>query len=868
MIRIILTCLLAVFIKILPAQTFHNVNIDKATAAAMTSAYGAEAGVEAFSTASLQEILNHYKLASVATAGIYLSKKKDRAALLNPGLFATEENYYYKRILDLVKNRIMPKFITVASKMVKQPENAIYWGPYLLKTTDNVEQLCKQFELLATNGKLSFKDVTFLLLNDDLRKLFDLTKIGDVDWKGLLSKLGDFDDDLSIDDIKEDFSKLGSMLAGIGSTTASSALQETSKIGKVFHMKPKEIKQLFDHYKEEYEKYRDAGNVKNLLMEVIQTSDADGVARLFKASDYNIANYISNYIKELQGQYYTQRWYIYTNESGSKVLCDYTPKSYSSYDDSRWGTAWNSYESPKDKEICHTLTQSEKEELKKKANSQSGWSEKKVEEYNKDNPGHNCSITYSLNHKNFKKTYKTGLNKHFRRICFYSYSVKVVDSWSIQNDVYEEIFDSQTMDFATFKKKMQSKLKYYNDMVSDIEGNTITYELASEPPHYYTMADEKKMEGCNSVSFLATCDGGANLAEGSFTWKENGKQGNRLEDPKSKDFAMRNTPSADDSNKELQKQKEAKEKEISTLESQITSNDKKQKELLDQIKQAQLANNQVKVDELSKEYDAISDDTATLKAQLKQSRQELQDINNAINEYYDDLSDNLDGDYRIPSNMTEIESMYQIQWNDEGEWVNGYDCYIFIRHGYCPTIKSAVTYSATLKLARKPKYFLGVRIHRAVMTVDFKLASEYSSENVVEVMNLDMKKSEEQRAEEVNKRLHELMEDMPDYSIRVSYNYAGNPEPEEDPDAIHLLWASDRLDVAREVEAQLTAIYSQLVLIEKVMTNRETILDFFKHKILDIVTREGRSTIAEYALGRWESAGMAAMSKQEPSTGK
>lgn len=112
------------------------------------------------------------------------------------------------------------------------------------------------------------------------------------------------------------------------------------------------------------------------------------------------------------------------------------------------------------------------------------------------------------------------------------------------------------------------------------------------------------------------------------------------------------------------------------------------------------------------------------------------------------------------------------------------------------------------------------------------------------------------------------MEDMPDCSIRVSYNYAGNPEPEEDPDAIHLLWASDRLDVAREVEAQLTAIYSQLVLIEKVMTNRETILDFFKHKILDIVTREGRSTIAEYALGRWEAAGMAAMSKQEPSTGK
>lgn len=40
----------------------------------------------------------------------------------NPGLFASEENYYYKRILNLVKDGIMPKLITVASKMVKQPQ--------------------------------------------------------------------------------------------------------------------------------------------------------------------------------------------------------------------------------------------------------------------------------------------------------------------------------------------------------------------------------------------------------------------------------------------------------------------------------------------------------------------------------------------------------------------------------------------------------------------------------------------------------------------------------------------------------------------------------------------------------------------------
>ena len=85
---------------------------------------------------------------------------------------------------------------------------------------------------------------------------------------------------------------------------------------------------------------------------------------------------------------------------------------------------------------------------------------------------------------------------------------------------------------------------------------------------------------------------------------------------------------------------------------------------------------------------------------------------------------------------------------------------------------------------------------------------------------------------------------------------------DEDEDGIHLLWASDRLDVAREVDYQLTSIYSQLVILEKVMQDRETILDFLKHKIFDVVSRASRGAIAEYALTRWEDASMAAMKKQ------
>lgn len=45
-------------------------------------------------------------------------------------------------------------------------------------------------------------------------------------------------------------------------------------------MKPKEIADLYKNFKEQYDKYKEAGNVENILMQVIQTADADGVARL------------------------------------------------------------------------------------------------------------------------------------------------------------------------------------------------------------------------------------------------------------------------------------------------------------------------------------------------------------------------------------------------------------------------------------------------------------------------------------------------------------------------------------------------------------------------------------------------------------
>lgn len=858
------------------AVVWHNVNIDRTTATAMTAAYEAEIAMETMAKGHLQNILNHYRSASVATAGILVSKKKDRDAMRNPGLFASEENYYYTRILDMVKNRIMPKFITVAALMVKQPNNAIYWGPYLLKTTTNVEQLCKQFELVCTNGRLSFKDVQFLLINDKLQAVFDLARMGgEVNWKELLDKLGDFGKELSADDFVEDFKNFGGKLASIGQNTADSNWAEISKIGDIFHSKPKEIYNMFKSFKKQYDNYKNAGNVKNILMSVIKTADAEGVANLFKIDDYNVSGYISNYIKELQGEYYTQRWYICSRKSGKQVLVDYVPKPgkpTTPSADMGWFEGWEEWveysykENGKDPaghlpSMKHSNYSESLSEMQSKTYQYSGWSLSRINEYKNNNPTHNVDVAYTDYHED-RAIYRGKWGGHNRLGigCFRARGMKITDSWVDEKILYEEIFDSQTMDLKTFKEKMKIRLQGYQDETSDNDENT-TYHLECDDPHYYTMADEKKMEGCSSVSFVANCKGGAKLGEGSFNWKENGKQGKHLNEA-SKGFAMEEAPGAEEGeiNTLLDKRKEY-ENQIASLKKQISDNDKRMRSLLQQKNQALFKGNKTQANALQKQYDELSDANAALKQQLNTTQNQLNQLNNGIDEYYKDQADNRDGKYRINDNMAELEGMYQIQWSDQGEWVDGNSQYIFIRHGYCHSVKSLVTYTAALSLAQKPKYLLGVRIHRAILSVDFKLTSEYAADNVVAVMQLDMKKSEKERAEEVNAKLKELTEDLPDCNISIKYNYAGSSEEEDDADAIHLLWACDRLDVVREIDFQLVSIYNQLVLLEKVMDSRTTILDFLKHKIFDAVGRASRGTIADYALSRWQDASVKAAQK-------
>ena len=872
--HIVVTLLMILSVTGLSAQSYHATNYDEKTVIAMGAAYTIESKTERMTRNDIDSILGHYSKASLSTAGIYLSKLKDRNAMRDTGLFGTDENYYYQRILYLVKDGIMPKIIVVAAKMVKQPDNALYWGPYLMKTTNNVEQLCKQFELVVTNGKLSFKDVTFLVINEKLQKVFDLAQLGNVNWKDLLEKIGDFDINAAKEGIKSDIARIGSVLSTAGKGAIDSNIRDFSAIGKIFKSSPEEVYQLYQTFRSKYESIRNAGSIKNILMSVILTNDADAVSRLFQVDTYSITGYISNYVKELQGQYYKQRWYIYSEDSGSKLLCDYTPKTDKNHN-SPWG-GWLHFMSPGDKEYCHTLTSSEIASAKAKSEYLADWNQEKVDKYNKEHPGHHATITYILHHVDIRQSYKHGWgHRHHKRHCFYAYGIKIIDSWNIKHEVHEEFFDSQSMDEETFRNRMESQLRYYNSLENDKPASErVTYKLGFSDKKYYTMADENKMKGCNSVTFSAKCNDGANLAEGSFNWKENGKQGSHLEDPKSKNYSLDYTQMSSDGSKELQQKKKGYEEDFKNIQKQISANDAQMRSLITQINQAKIAHNDKKVSELRMQYDTISNNQKALKDQLSQIQNELVQTDNAIAEYYKDLSEDIGGSYRINSNMKELEGLFQLSWQDGGEWVTGADQYTFVRHAYSAQIKSQVTYTAVLKLQKRPKYFLGIRIHRAILSVDYKLSAAYSSENVIETMQLDMSQSEKERAAKVNERQKQLMDDMPDCAISVRYNYGKDVADEDDPDAIHLLWASDRLDVARDVEYQLSNIYSQLVLLEKVMNDRQTIKDFFTNNFLNPVTRKSRGTIAEYALGRWTSASDQAKkvsttpgAKQKPSVG-
>lgn len=828
-----------------------SINVDSKTIAAMTAAYLTEVTTEGMNDKNVKKILDHYSSAEVATAGIFSSKWLDRQALQNAGLFETEENFYYRRIYRMVSAQIMPKIIDVAALMVKHPEKALYWGPYLYKVCEQTKQLCMIFETVVTNRKLSFQDIAFLAINENFKDLFDLTKLGAVDWKAVWDKLAEFDDGITKDDLMEDLGKLmtaGGAIASAGGDMLNDAWVNGSKVGGVFHMKPGEILELYDDFKNMYETYSNPIAVKDMLLDRV-LSDSVGVADLFTFDGYNITSYVSDYIKEMQGQYFTQRWYIYYQE---KPSIDHEEILYTFYPDTNLDN-WDYLNGEYGWTPIHVTnweyqpTPTALSMIKQNTNYYTGWSQDYIDMLNRQDPLIIYSIEYTL-------CRSRNIGWSDGGYIAYSYQT-IVKRRPHPNppvvEVYEEFFDSYYDDVSAIQARFNAKLAEYNDNETGR-----VYRIGKDEKHYYTAADENKIRGCSTVSYYMTCHDHSVLGEGSFSWKENGDQRHAL-DEDSKRYAMESTLPEMPETPEADQLINNFSERIASLTNLIKNLKEENNYLLYAISQSSVS----QAEEYRAKYNANLTKISNAEGELGVLQNELNSLLSYKQKIADDYADELDGVYRIPSVMHDLESAYGLQWTDAGNWID----FTFIRHGNVPNINGEVVFRAVLSLERPESHFWPIgRYHRAILAVHWTLEANFDSNEIIDFMELDPSLSDEEKAQKVNERLHQLQLEHPSCDIEVNYAYSAPPDTGEDPDAIHLLWVSDRLDVARDVDYRLSKIYAQLVLIEKFLRDRESLLDYLKRAVgITQLNSNGRRHFSSKSFRRWRRSATAAASGED-----
>jgi len=810
---------------------YNSINFDYQTAAIMLAEYNAAAAAEMYYDEQVKDILEKYGIAEVAAAGIYTSKHLDRQALTSLGEWSSPtENHYYRRIYHLVSVKIIPELWDLSSLLLRYPHKAIYWGSYLAKTCTEVKSLCQQFESVVTNGTLSFSDINFLELNPQVAAMIQLSKMGDVDWKAMLEGmsyvgLGFTKENLTND--LESFYTAASSIASSGYSNFVSDLMGNSEFSGTFIQKAADVCEVAQNA---YDIYKDAdGNMVNLLRQY--WGETPTAADLFNFANYDMASWVSDYLAQSSDMFYTQRYYIANKSDGNETVCSYSPPRdnnaiLSSGEWIRFTTSDPSFW-PSPSQLEQVLANSEQ---------YAGWSRNLVSTLNNQNNGIKYSITYSL--ENFSITSNGRQTKKA-----FAFSIQVVKSWHIEETVYEEIFDSFSMDLPTFISKMNGYLAEYNE---NEEG--IVYELLHDEKHYYEAASEAKVKGCESAIITLTCTDDMVLGEGSTKYKC-GTCGKTL-NAHSKECAMKTTLSSDEDDlniSELQSRKEDLERQIASKQSQLTDLLYEKGQLEERLVAYPDKNSSI-YSQMEAELSSINASIAALRQEISSLNVDLDKVMAAITEAENEPMET-DDYYRIPAIMQDVQTLYGLSWQGAGWW-SGYSYY---RYATCPTLRGTVTFQATLSIDRKPSYFLGIKIHRAILKISWKLSVTYTDTQIVDNLTFDSETSDEEKAGIINDRLSELARDFPSCTASVEYVKVEDDEVDDDTDDTqHLLWSSDRLAIARQVEARLMHIYADIVSMKKMMHYRLDILDVLNTALPYLDTESGRRhNMADRCRRRW-----------------
>ena len=531
------------------ASVYYSVNYDEETVAAMTAAYLAAYGVEDMYHKDATDISKHFLGAEAAMATVWVTKYSDRRAMTNLSYWDSDENYYYKRIYKLVFNQILPKTIVVTKECMKDPSTALYWGSYIAKVCADTKSLCQQFETVVTNGRLSFKDIPFLELTAAFKKIVDMAKIGSVDWNQQLKNLTERAKASVSEEAMENFydqmidygvqlaaAGVNDLMGGFPSRFFGTETPSVSFTSVFNEVKNTVTGGAFDI-------------IDSSVMDVVNSAagrqlfeDGD-FTRILTSGEYNIAGWISNYVKPHQNQYYTLKAKIVAVDSGSETVASYTPPmdianvAYGSH----WlrketvirdGTGWLLPSEP---------TASEWKAAKANSLQKAGFSQSDIEQLNNNNTGSRYEVNYTADYLkqycwnsyiNYMFGWLAGIhqiNNYGRDTGFgyaFAYSVQVTRSWNNNVVVYEDVFDSFKMDIATFQNRMNTLCEQYNADAQDGDATSnpyygLKFRVEYEQPVYYSIEDKEKLKDAVHCRLMLECHDVTDLAQGDIQYKCN-----------------------------------------------------------------------------------------------------------------------------------------------------------------------------------------------------------------------------------------------------------------------------------------------------------------------------------------------------------
>lgn len=827
-----------------PIAAYVHVDYDYKGATMVEAAYIALAKAEGLNAESIIDILDHYTSAEVASAGIWLSKFLERKALKDEMIFSSAENHYYKVILFLVTKRITPRMIRIGKELLNYPEQFLYWGPYLFKTSEDVMNLCAQFEAIVTNGKKSFSSSNFLQLSPALQEYFDFSKLGNVNWQEMWDRITNFPTP-KWEDFREDFKELFGQVSPVNLAIAG----EENIRGRATHIfdkfaeAPESLPDLFNQVQEAFSDVTSGAAVKSILEGVIgDLKDSLAVEKLFVLGNYNVGNYINDYVSQLKGQFYTQRWYIYYEEKGpvfgEEVVFKYYPDTnLDNWDYLNGLYGWTpihvySWD--------YSPTASDLASVKKNTDAYTGWSQSRVNSLNSSDPHYDYTIEYSL-------CRSRNIGWHDGGYIAYAYSTVVKrhpKPNSIIHEVYEDMFDSRVNHEVVFEKEFNQRIEtLMKDQEVDYPWQKIEYKIGKGEKHYYELESSETVHNIATASFTVSCHDEVELAKGGFNFKVN----EYYDRSKMNEYAYPKGMIAEKKPEDtsLWEQKiEEYQRQIKENENLIYEYQRQANELYDIADTTSNYNQRRELQNQAADLYAKARKVIEENKVLQEKLKEVQDI---YDEYQVDYNDDLDGPYRIPTLENDLAGDFRLHWDAEGSWSG----HTYTRPAHIVGMDGGVKFIAEVKEERGESWFWFIRYHRAIVGVEYRLVSEQETSEVVDVIEFSDDMSDEEKANLINQKRQEIQEEFPSCEVKVVKSEKDPPEKESKEEALHLLWMSDRVALARFIEYRLRQIDGQLAFIERNLFIKRNVLDDFKKAFFQGVPRWRTSTPGGAALQRW-----------------